>query len=911
MGKMRLSNNLTVKTSIKTRLVVVAATGISIALFCGIGIYIYFNLFDARDSIAQPGSGYYVYTFGESNSQFKSGSSTTFLPKAPSGVATSVVKSGGYLELVNEGSSAIGSASYLKIVPTASNNGFAKISISDFVEGSAFYTSFMARFTGNSGEWIFAQGNGSSFTNSSELSGQDVFSAIKFLNIQGKITLFYLKNNKWEQLYNVELQSGKTYQIKIFGNNQNTTSIYQASSGEDCINNYVGNGKWDLWIDNKKVGASLINSRISNKKAINSLMIYGQNTSSNNDFMSIDDIIYANHIPIISESLYQPENLLFSEVKETSVKLAYTPADGQVDGYLVLRKEDLESVAYPQNFINYKKGDVVGDALVAYIGPASSIVDAGLMSETTYFYSIFSYTGSDNCRVYTRISPLKGNITTPYNRSTSLFRSVKDGAWDLPETWEYEYAAGMFTQPETAPGIENRILIRNGHTVHCNSINISHLKIDKGGNLKVNGSLYIKSGSLSSGLQNNGTLYIGDQITSPNLISNRDNATVVFNGSGGQIIPPTSYQNLVIAGSEKVLSGNITINQSINIEKGVLKTGIYKIILASESRIINENNENYIAGNIEATAYIDGDSKSFGNLGVTIDATGTYQTLGQVKVVRTTSQEKVISLQESIKKSWHIIPEIQPEEEVVLSMNWYKHDEIQGFVATSCQPWKSVDGGVTWEQVGSPQNATSRSITIPVSSFSTWTIGNGLSAMPVRFIEFKSEESAAGLKLQWSTAIEINNMGFEVERSYDAKNYEKIGFVDGNGTTNKVMSYEYAIQGQDKMTYYRLKQIDYDGKFDYSKIISVKATEQMKMFKAYPNPFSNNLNISINGTIPNGKKIKVDMYDINGNIIFSHVEEVFLMNEILSQEAQNIPGGRYILHITYENKTERINLLKK
>lgn len=75
--------------------------------------------------------------------------------------------------------------------------------------------------------------------------------------------------------------------------------------------------------------------------------------------------------------------------------------------------------------------------------------------------------------------------------------------------------------------------------------------------------------------------------------------------------------------------------------------------------------------------------------------------------------------------------------------------------------------------------------------------------------------------LEWETATEVNNYGFDVEASNDNKNWNVIGFVDGHGNSNSPKSYSFVVK--DGSQYYRLKQIDTDGGFEYSDVVEVAA----------------------------------------------------------------------------------------
>jgi len=95
--------------------------------------------------------------------------------------------------------------------------------------------------------------------------------------------------------------------------------------------------------------------------------------------------------------------------------------------------------------------------------------------------------------------------------------------------------------------------------------------------------------------------------------------------------------------------------------------------------------------------------------------------------------------------------------------------------------------------------------------------------LPVELISFRGKSTLEGTLLTWQTATEKNNEGFEIEHSIDGRTWDNIGFTYGNGTSNELNSYEFIhelpVSG---INYYRLKQIDFDGQFEYSHIVNVE-----------------------------------------------------------------------------------------
>jgi len=187
--------------------------------------------------------------------------------------------------------------------------------------------------------------------------------------------------------------------------------------------------------------------------------------------------------------------------------------------------------------------------------------------------------------------------------------------------------------------------------------------------------------------------------------------------------------------------------------------------------------------------------------------------------------------------------------------------------------------------------------------------------VPVELTSFTANVNNAGnVILNWSTATELNNQMFEIERRSTKGQYTTIGYVEGFGTTTEPQEYSYIDNTVGTGTYfYRLKQIDFGGQHEYSDEIEVEVNGPLTfaLEQNYPNPFNPSTNIKY--SVPENGFVKLSVYNLVG-------EEVsVLVNEIVDAgfyeitfNAAKLPSGTYFYRLQTGNtvQTKKMVLLK-
>lgn len=188
--------------------------------------------------------------------------------------------------------------------------------------------------------------------------------------------------------------------------------------------------------------------------------------------------------------------------------------------------------------------------------------------------------------------------------------------------------------------------------------------------------------------------------------------------------------------------------------------------------------------------------------------------------------------------------------------------------------------------------------------------------LPVELTEFSITRNGNRVHLQWQTASELNNAGFEIQQKpADVEDFEAIAFVNGAGTTNEPQTYTFSTEALLSGSYiFRLKQVDFDGTFAYSDAIRTDITldEAYQLSPIHPNPF--NPSASFKLSVQRGQTVSIDVYDLAGRLITS-LFDGFIGDNTTQQfiwEASNVPSGTYIIRVQGEHfvQNQRATLIK-
>jgi hypothetical protein len=669
----------------------------------------------------------------------------------------------------------------------------------------------------------------------------------------------------------------------------------------------------------------------------------------------------------------------FSKNLGSSVQVNWSNGGGK--GRIVVMKQGSAVSATPSNSTTYTanaafgSGDDLGSGnFVVYRGTGSSVNVSGLSLSTTYHVAIYEYFGGTGTEIYGSTEeegefPGIGNVTTnsvdgiqfdgipgkafSYDGSSYSYSdnsiAIPDGftfeLWVKPalvnqqmvmlvlgsseELWLAIDADGKFFGHIYDEDLEDHVTA-NGTTV-ANAGQWYHLALtgDSGEKLKlfVNGVLEGESsGAIGTVSTYQGTLYPGvdyaedynyegvlDELriwnsvrTANEIRSNMhkpptgSNPSLLhywqFNADGGD----GDYEDLVndnvmyIDGATEVTSdvpfGGGTTSSAASFQSGTQAIGNASLTMTDGFDNPVDVYVSQVTG--EPNAYPTNYNASIGGKYFIIDVfgdPGTFSanlTLTFGEGVITAGQEATPSVLKLYKRS------------STSNSGW---TEFGG--ATSAV---SSTGAVTWTGL---------------TSFSQAIVVDQNDALPVELSSFSAKVNSKSVELLWTTATELNNYGFEVERTSvgndqtTESDWNTVGFVEGNGTTNAPQEYSFIDKDAKGRVSYRLKQIDRDGEFTYSQAVEVIVSDVPLFFaleQNYPNPF--NPSTTIGFTLQESGMTSLKIYDAIGR------EVATLVNENLEAgvyhqktfDASKLSSGIYFTRLTSSGKTQmrKIVLMK-
>jgi hypothetical protein len=196
-----------------------------------------------------------------------------------------------------------------------------------------------------------------------------------------------------------------------------------------------------------------------------------------------------------------------------------------------------------------------------------------------------------------------------------------------------------------------------------------------------------------------------------------------------------------------------------------------------------------------------------------------------------------------------------------------------------------------------------------------YSFASGNTTLPITLAYFKARAVDEKTVLEWQTISEKNNDFFSIERSTDAKNFQLIKKIQGAGNSNEKLNYRFVDSNPlDGTSYYRIKQTDFDGKFEYFDIVPVHHQnitykgQGLEIVSIGPNPFQHSFMITCE--LPEEGEVNLQLINANGKLMADEKRQVYAgLNQIEFQDQIGLKPGTYLLTLThpkYKPKTTKM-----
>lgn len=626
------------------------------------------------------------------------------------------------------------------------------------------------------------------------------------------------------------------------------------------------------------------------------------------------------------------QGLKFKSISTTSAVAFWQNGNGA--RRIVIAKADSAVNAIPTYGTTYAASIEfgVGDSLgfknyVVYNGTGSEALLIGLIPGKTYHIAVIEYNETGAASSYQSSPYLIGRITLPaatyYSKSTGNLNTLATWGTNTNGTGtsptNFSTPAIFIITNNTAPALSGNWILDSLSSV----VRVETFGLPGTIQCTIPAGIQVQCGNMVVSGRNVLTVSGG---LNCQFATGLDTSLFVWNGSAQQFIPESQVGRLTVSGGEKRALGKISVSDTLNLNAvirmqgdtftlgtqffpvgplvrssgfidGPMNRWIRNIITTGTNGLLPTGRENkYMPLQFNFTSPPTG----IGNVLITAHAVAAVPGNGGLPLT-----ESGVSIKTAGRNGyWR-------------TANTLNRSGISFTFIAGANNYNGVNNptttrlifrnpGSNWQTFGTAGvvagNAAAFTITkTNVSLFGEFTIGadSAVNPLPVELISFSaSKQTDHSVLLKWETANEINNDYFELERSDDANHFNKIAKVFGVGNSNSFSAYEHIdresamILKNDKPIYYRLKQVDVDGKYAYSNIVNVSSNTVRGDISVFPNPANSTVYIK-------DLTQEATLHDILGNKIMN-----IPANGII--DITELPTGIYIIR----TESESIKLVK-
>ncbi|AKQ46729.1 hypothetical protein TH63_15645 [Rufibacter radiotolerans] len=422
------------------------------------------------------------------------------------------------------------------------------------------------------------------------------------------------------------------------------------------------------------------------------------------------------------------------------------------------------------------------------------------------------------------------------------------------------------------------------------------------------------------------------------------NSTVIYNAKSNQLVKLGSYGNLLIdgaGGNVKKLSQRVVVQGELELRNGArLEAGDFDVVLQDSKKAVKYDVNSFVVTNGKGRLKMKlapGDSAVFPvgllkalPVKLKLNASSVADTFS-VKVIEgiyTTYENNLpggfLLNSKVVGKTWIVDEHTAGGTNLAMTLTWNADDMALGFAADSAhllhyynQKWDKGTAGKVALRNG--LYSVTRS---GITSFSPFAVAEpsanltetAPAPLPVELTYFQAKRVGQQVQFLWATASEKDNAFFTLEQSLNGKSFQPVGQpIKGGGTSAVALTYSYLLPNTNSQTtYFRLKQTDYDGGFEYSKVVAVNPvktqTQQVQQLSALPNPTVNGKVQLVSNLVSGPTTIVV--YQGAGKAVFQKQLEL-IQGLPVELDLSGQKPGLYLLQVQTTTSKEVIRIVKQ
>ncbi len=392
--------------------------------------------------------------------------------------------------------------------------------------------------------------------------------------------------------------------------------------------------------------------------------------------------------------------------------------------------------------------------------------------------------------------------------------------------------------------------------------------------------------------------------------------TVFFTGNDANTFitstTPLAFHNLTISkqANDVTLNSNVSLDGLLKMVNGNLQLNNYTLDLGVDvGSIAGETETAHVIGNISIKSNLNYPTAANpGNIGIEITSAAN---LGITEIKRGHVQPISPTGGKGILRYYDIIPANNTALNASIKF-YYLDDELAGINKTELALFESNDNGGTWIKLGKDDSDIVHDWVFKtgINTLNRFALASAThNALPLTLLYFEGQKIGGQDVLYWSTQNELNTSHFDIERSGDGISFKLLGTVASKGNNVNTQYYQFAdakpITGTN---YYRLKQVDKNGRFTYSNVVTLKAETLNKLVQLFPNPARNKATVIFYSE--KEQDCVVDCFDAAGKLVGHQLVHVQPGVNNLNLDVSRYAAGTY--SIKFENMNmQTLKLLKQ